>query len=113
MSEPVVISGIGPISAAGVGIEATWEAMLAGRSGVAPVQAFDASDFLCSFGGEVGKDDFSVRKIVPKSYRKATKVMCRDIELAIGAAAAAVATRAARCMVVRAPRARSCSLKAL
>jgi 3-oxoacyl-[acyl-carrier-protein] synthase II len=29
--------------------------------------------------------------VVPKSYRKATKVMARDIELAVGAAAAAVA----------------------
>ena len=91
MSAPVVISGIGPISAIGVGIEATWEAMLAGRSGIGPVEAFDASDFHCNFGGEVSKEAFSVRKIVPKSYRKATKVMCRDIELAIGAAAMAVA----------------------
>ena len=91
MSAPVVISGIGPISAIGVGIEATWEAMLAGRSGIATVQGFDASKFHCGVGGEITKEAFSVRKIVPKSYRKATKVMCRDIELAIGAAASAVA----------------------
>jgi 3-oxoacyl-[acyl-carrier-protein] synthase II len=34
---------------------------------------------------------FDVKSVVPKSYRKATKVMARDIELAVGAAAAAVA----------------------
>ncbi|MDG2424009.1 MAG: beta-ketoacyl synthase N-terminal-like domain-containing protein [Phycisphaerales bacterium] len=90
MAAPVVISGIGPVSALGLGIEATWEAMTAGRSGLGPVKAFDASDFSCSLAGEMDDEDFSIRKIVPKSYRKATKVMCRDIELAIGAASAAV-----------------------
>ncbi|MEE2907600.1 MAG: beta-ketoacyl synthase N-terminal-like domain-containing protein [Planctomycetota bacterium] len=90
MRAPVVISGIGPVSAMGFGIEATWEAMTAGRSGLGPVQAFNASDFSCSFAGEVDAESFSIRKIVPKSYRKAVKVMCRDIELAIGAASAAV-----------------------
>tara|TARA_B100002051_G_scaffold247467_1_gene256553 strand:- start:908 stop:2224 length:1317 start_codon:yes stop_codon:yes gene_type:complete len=90
MTAPVVISGIGPVSALGLGIEATWNAMIAGRSGLGPVRAFDATNFSCSLAGEVNDDDFSIRKIVPKSYRKATKVMCRDIELAIGAASAAV-----------------------
>ena len=89
MTAPVVISGIGPVSALGLGIEATWEAMTTGRSGLGPVKGFDASNFSCNIAGEVG-DDFAIRKIVPKSYRKATKVMCRDIELAIGAASAAV-----------------------
>ena len=91
MSAPVVISGIGPISALGLGIETTWDAMTSGRSGLGPISAFDASQFSCTFAGEVSDEDFSIRKIVPKSYRKATKVMCRDIELAIGAASAAVA----------------------
>ena len=91
MSRSVVISGIGPISALGLGIDPTWQAMLAGRSGLRSIGGFDASDFACSLGGEVSTEDFSIRSIVPKSYRKATKVMCRDIELALGAAAAAVA----------------------
>ncbi|MCH2134012.1 MAG: hypothetical protein MK116_09715 [Phycisphaerales bacterium] len=91
MSSPVVISGIGPISALGLGIDATWNAMTEGRSGLGPIATFDSTGFPCRIAGEVSGDDFAIRKIVPKSYRKATKVMCRDIELAIGAASAAVA----------------------
>ena len=33
---------------------------------------------------------YQIRDYVPKSYRKATKIMCRDIELAIAAAHEAV-----------------------
>ncbi|MHC4141777.1 MAG: hypothetical protein ACYSUF_07835, partial [Planctomycetota bacterium] len=39
---------------------------------------------------ELDGDLLNVRKVVPKSYRKAVKVMCRDVELAVGGAAAAV-----------------------
>ncbi|MBG81399.1 MAG: hypothetical protein CMJ39_11925 [Phycisphaerae bacterium] len=90
MSASVVISGIGPVSALGLGIEPTWDAMTQGRTGLSPITGFDATGFPCTIAGEVDNETFSIRKLVPKSYRKATKVMCRDIELAIGAAAAAV-----------------------
>ncbi len=57
---------------------------------VRPIEDFDASGFPCAQGAELPADALNVRDIVPKSYRKATKVMARDIELAVGAAAAAV-----------------------
>jgi 3-oxoacyl-[acyl-carrier-protein] synthase II len=83
----VAITGLGPISALGVGMEPTWEAMLEGRCALAPLEAFDATGFDSWIGGEVR--DFKAGKVVPKSYRKAVKVMARDIELAVGAADAA------------------------
>ena len=90
MTRRVVISGAGPISALGVGIDDTWSAMREGRSGLKPLTCFDPGAFPCHVGGEVDPETFKVRNVVPKSYRKAVKVMCRDVELAVGAAVAAI-----------------------
>jgi 3-oxoacyl-[acyl-carrier-protein] synthase II len=85
----VVITGLGPVTAHGVGIDLLWQALCEGRSALAPIRAFDASGFKAASGGELS-DAFDVKEFVPKSYRKATKVMARDIEIAVGAALAAV-----------------------
>ena len=55
-----------------------------------PITRFDATNFPCNAAAELSDELFNVRKCVPKSHRKATKVMARDIELAVGAALAAV-----------------------
>lgn len=86
----VVISGVGVMTALGVGIDPLWEAMIAGKTGLRRIQRFDPSGFASQVAGELDDEAFSVRKVVPKSHRKATKVMCRDTELAVGAAAVAV-----------------------
>jgi len=88
MTDRVAITGLGVVSAAGVGIEPLWQAVLAGQSKLARIEAFDPSGFDSRIAGEVR--DFKANKIVPKHYRKAVKVMARDIELAVGAADAAV-----------------------
>lgn len=90
MTQQVVISGIGVMSALGVGIDALWTAMVEGRSGLGRIDRFDPSGFASQVAGTMEADAFRVRDVVPKTYRKATKVMCRDVELAVGAAAAAV-----------------------
>jgi 3-oxoacyl-[acyl-carrier-protein] synthase II len=84
MTRSVVISGIGPVSGLGLGIDPTWEGVLAGRSAIGRIQAFDPSGFGCQVGAEV--ESFKINKFVPKSHRKATKVMARDIQLAVVAA---------------------------
>lgn len=88
-----VITGIGAVSAAGIGIEQTWDSLCSGRSGIAPISAFDATTSPHPFGGEAKKEDqlVSARDYVPKHYRKATKVMARDTELAVVAASLAAA----------------------
>ena len=80
----VAITGLGVVSPAGIGVEALWEGLLAGKGFIRPIELFDASGFPCGFGGQVG--EFSARRFVPKTYRKAVKVMARDIEIAVGAA---------------------------
>jgi 3-oxoacyl-[acyl-carrier-protein] synthase II len=80
----VVITGIGIVSPLGIGVRAFWEGLLGGRMGVRRIQAYDPSGFPSQIAGEV--PPFKIGDYVPKSYRKATKVMARDIELAVAAA---------------------------
>jgi 3-oxoacyl-[acyl-carrier-protein] synthase II len=84
MTRRVVITGIGIISPIGIGASAFWENLIAGKVGVKRLGAFDPSAFPSQIAGEV--PDFKIGDYVPKSYRKATKVMARDIELAVVAA---------------------------
>jgi len=84
MTRSVVVSGVGPVSGLGLGIDPTWAGACEGRSAIARIQAFDPSGFGCQVGGEV--EAYKIGKFVPKSHRKATKVMARDIELAVIAA---------------------------
>ncbi|MCK5113555.1 MAG: hypothetical protein KAR11_02185 [Phycisphaerae bacterium] len=85
MADPrVVITGLGMVTPLGIGIDETWEAVLQGKKTVRPFTIFEPGAFKCTIAGEI--DDFSARKFVPKSYRKAVKVMARDIEIAVAAA---------------------------
>jgi 3-oxoacyl-[acyl-carrier-protein] synthase II len=83
----VVISGVGVVSPIGVGREAFWAALLAGRSGVGRMSGLDASPLPVRVAAEV-------RGFDPKAFianRKSLKVMSRDAQL--GMAAAALACR--------------------
>jgi len=85
MKPDVYITGVGPVCGLGLGIDEVWPKLLAGESAIAKVHAFDASAFGSSIASEV-PEDFKIRNFVPKTYRKATKVMARDIEIAVAAA---------------------------
>ncbi len=85
-----LITGLGPITAFGMGIDPLWRALCEGRSAIQSITWLDPSGFPCQVAAEIPDDLFDVKSVVPKSYRKATKVMARDIELAVGAAAAAI-----------------------
>jgi 3-oxoacyl-[acyl-carrier-protein] synthase II len=84
----VVITGLGSISPHGVGTPAFWNALLEAKSSVVPITRFDPSAFDARVGGQI--PPFKTADFVPKSYRKATKIMARDIEIAVVAADLAV-----------------------
>src|SRR3954464_8515497 len=77
----VVITGIGVISPIGIGAKSFWDNLLAGKVGVRRIANWDPGGFSSQVGGEVPA--YKIGDYVPKSYRKATKVMARDIELAV------------------------------
>jgi len=80
----VVVTGVGVVSPIGIGAAAFWSNLLAGKVGIKRIAGFDPDGFPCQIAGEV--ESFKIGDFVPKSYRKATKVMARDIELAVVAA---------------------------
>ena len=49
----VAITGLGAVTSFGRDVTAFWEALVAGRSAIAPITAFDASSYPCSIAGEV------------------------------------------------------------
>jgi 3-oxoacyl-[acyl-carrier-protein] synthase II len=88
MARRVVITGVGVVSALGVGREAYFQGLREKTVGIKRITRFDPSGFASQVGGEAPA--VAMSQVVPKSHRKATKLMSRDIELAVIAADAAV-----------------------
>ena len=84
----VVITGLGAISPLGMTVEDLWAGLISGACGIDTIKAFDPAGFSCKLAGEA--PDFKVQKYVPKSHRKAVKLMCRDIRLSVVAADEAI-----------------------
>ncbi len=59
MTERVVITGMGIVCPLGHDAETLWQAILAGRSGVAKTTIFNASTFPTTFDAEVKDYDFA------------------------------------------------------
>jgi len=68
----VVVTGLGLVSPVGIGVEESWSALVAGKSGIAPITLFDASTFPTRIAGEVKGFDpekFMDRKEVRRNDR--------------------------------------------
>ncbi len=100
-SRRVVITGLGLVTPVGFGTEAVWSALIDRRSGVRRISGFDPSGFKSQVGGQI--ESLAMANFVPKAYRKSTKVMARDIEIAVAAAyeAARDAGLQTKCMIDR------------
>jgi len=69
MEERIVITGMGTINSIGHSVQQTWERVIAGVSGVAPITLFDASHLLVRIACEV--KDFQPEKYLdPKEVRR-------------------------------------------
>ncbi|MDH5361406.1 MAG: beta-ketoacyl-ACP synthase II, partial [Gammaproteobacteria bacterium] len=49
----VVVTGLGMVSPVGLSVKESWESILAGKSGIAPITHFDVTDFPTRFGGSI------------------------------------------------------------
>ena len=87
-SARVVITGLGAITPLGLTVADTWAGLRAGKVGIDTITAFDPVGFDCKIAGQVA--EYKIRDHVPKSFRKAVKLMSRDIELSIIAANEAI-----------------------
>ncbi len=86
MSKRVVVTGLGCVSPVGNNVQDTWQALLAGKSGAAPITAFDASAHKTRFAAEVKEFD-PVALFGAKDARK----MDRFTQLATTASLEAIA----------------------
>ncbi len=80
MTRRVVVTGVGLVSPLGIGTEANWEALRAGRRGIGPITRFDATQFSARIAGEV--KGFDPLQFIEK---KDVKKMDVFIQLAIAA----------------------------
>ena len=65
----VVVTGLGLLTPVGNNVEDSWKNIVAGKSGIAPITAFDASQFSSRISGSV-KDFDATEYITPKDMKK-------------------------------------------
>src|SRR5690606_15778277 len=53
----VAVTGIGVVTCTGVGTAAMWDSLSKGRSGISPIEHFDASSYPTRFAGTVKEFD--------------------------------------------------------
>ncbi|HVN37837.1 MAG TPA: beta-ketoacyl-ACP synthase II [Myxococcota bacterium] len=74
----VVVTGLGAVTPLGIGVEETWRAALEGRSGAAPITAFDASEYPVRFAAEV-KGELDLGDLPPKEARRLDRVIAMTL----------------------------------
>ncbi len=82
----VVVTGLGMITSLGHDVESTWQAVVAGKSGVANIDHFDASDLSCQICSRVKNFD-------PSLYMPEKEAKKRDYFIQYGMAAAVQAVQ--------------------
>ncbi|MBO3277104.1 beta-ketoacyl-ACP synthase II [Pseudomonas schmalbachii] len=82
----VVVTGMGMLSPLGVDVRSSWEGILAGRSGIAPLEHMDLSAYSTRFGG-------SVKGFDVEQYMSAKEARKLDLFIQYGLAASYQAMR--------------------
>lgn len=82
----VVVTGLGVVSPVGIGVQASWSDLIAGKSGISKITKFDASNFSSQIAGEVKGFDVS-------QYLPAKEARRMDTFIQYGMAAAIEAVR--------------------
>ncbi|MDN6296735.1 MAG: beta-ketoacyl-ACP synthase II [Halomonas sp.] len=88
----VVVTGLGLVTPVGNTVEQSWASIVAGKSGISPIEHFDTSGFNTRFGGSVKGFDISAY-LNPKDARK----MDLFIQYGMAAGAQAIADSGIEC----------------
>lgn len=64
----IVVTGLGMLTPVGNTVEDSWKNIVAGKSGIAPITAFDVTDFPVKISGSV--KDFDAERYIPKKDLK-------------------------------------------
>ena len=80
----VVITGLGIFSPIGIGVDAFWDSLAAGRSGIHKVDLFPGFAAPDQVGGAITEfTEETAKKVYLKDHRKNLKAMCREIQLGV------------------------------
>lgn len=90
----VVVTGMGVLTSVGIGVDAFWESLLQGKSGITNVTRFDASLYPCKVGSEV--TDFN-----PENYMDPKEVKRNDRYTQFAVAASKLAVKHANLDVTK------------
>ena len=82
----VVITGVGVVSPIGIGKSAFWHSLTTGHAGIGRLRSISGDDLPCKLAAEI--HDFDPLRYLPE--KKHLKVMSRDIQLGVAAAALAM-----------------------
>jgi len=66
------VVGLGLVTPVGIGVEASWEGLCAGRSGIEEITRFDASGYATRIAAEV--KDFHPQDFLPKKEARRTSL---------------------------------------
>ncbi len=82
----VVVTGLGLVSPVGIGVEPSWQSLVAGRSGIGPITLFDASTYPTRIAGEV-------KNFEPGDFMDKKEARRNDRFIQFGLAAAEMAVK--------------------
>ncbi len=85
MNRRVVVTGLGVVSPIGIGKEAFWNSLVAGKCGIGPVTEFDTSSYPCKYAATV-KDFRPLEFFPPKTarhYSRGTQFSVVSSQLAV------------------------------
>ena len=85
MDQRVVVTGMGAVTPVGNDVQAFWNGLVSGKSGIGPITKFDASGFKVKLAAEV--KDFHPEDYLEKSMLRKTDLYC---QYAMAAAAQAM-----------------------
>ena len=68
MDRRVVITGVGLVTPLGIGVNETWTAICAGKSGIGEITRFDTSQYETKIAGEI--KNFNPEDFLPKKEAK-------------------------------------------
>ena len=66
----VVVTGVGAVTPAGVGVDALWEKLMSGETCIAPIERFDTSDYEVHLAAEVRDFDGTEHGLSKKEARR-------------------------------------------
>ena len=89
----VVVTGLGMVTPLACGVEATWQRLIAGQSGIAPVEIVDVADLPSRIAGQVPRGDGTDGTFMAEQWMEAKEIRKVDDFIVFAMSAATQALR--------------------